>query len=351
MKFKKLICALLALIVAVLPAACASDDGEPSVEKKGTATVSPASADFTKGSSSDAVFVLTLSSAEFESVTGEGITSDGYSYSAPKITLKAAFLNTLSAGEHKFTVVTTAETDPVITINVRSASTGGEEPGTATVAPDSAEFTKGSSSDAVFLLTLSSAEFESVTGEGITSEGYIYSAPTLTIKAAFLNTLSEGEHEFTVVTTAETDPVITIIVQSALTQTELTGDAFGVTGMIPYDQPSQGAGAIAGVRIATQAYTVSYGTVDATAGKAYCLVVSEYTDNLVSGAFYYKVTDSALTEAPVSLDGWTELADGVLEGTQSFTETHTFYVNLILVSSDVADMGKTVTFNINVAVD
>lgn len=223
---------------------------------------------------------------------------------------------------------------------------------TAAVSPASAQFTSGSGGDLVFMLTLSDgAEFTGVAGAGITADGYTYAQPALTVKASFLNTLAAGEYTLTVETTAENDPTIALTVRPQPTATAIAGEPFAVTDLVPYDQPTDGAGAIPGRRVASQAYTVSYGTADAEAGSAYSLIVTGYESGLVSGKLYYRITtDAALTEAPASTDGWNELKDGVLTGADGRTESGTYYLNVILVSSDVADMGQTVTFDVTVSV-
>ena len=119
------------------------------------------------------------------------------------------------------------------------------------------------------------------------------------------------------------------------------GTAFAVTDLIPYDQPA----GVTGAKVAGKAYAVTIGD-DAAAVK---LTVT----NLVNAGgltLYYKVTaDAAVTEAPSDTAGWTLLANGDLAGAANITASGTVYLNVILVSGDIAAGGKTVTFDLNLA--
>ena len=125
------------------------------------------------------------------------------------------------------------------------------------------------------------------------------------------------------------------ITTGSATLSSIGGTAFAVTDLIPYDQPAG-----AGTRVAVKAYEVTVGDDAAS--------VSLRVENLagdLAGKLYYKVT-SAAAEAPADTAGWTELADGALTGAQAIAESGTYYVNIILVTSDTADAGKTATFDV-----
>ncbi|MDR1093327.1 MAG: hypothetical protein LBL66_04180 [Clostridiales bacterium] len=224
----------------------------------------------------------------------------------------------------------------------------------ASVTPAAAVFARGGG-DVRFTLTLSGgAAFEAVAKNGITADGYAYDAPEVTIKAAFLETLAQdGAYEFDIVTSAKALPV-TVTVSGAEppapVNSTLTGSAFDVADLVPYDQPESGLGAIGGTRIASREYTVTAGD-DLTAGKTFTLEIAGYASALVSGKLYYKVTLGAgLTVPPADLTGWTELADGGVAGATGQTAGGAFWLNVILVSSDPADMGKTASFTVGLTV-
>ena len=111
---------MLAAAIAMGIAACDSG-GE---EKTARAGISPATAEYTIGSSQNVVFTVTLENgAQFESVAGNGITAEGFTFSENSLTVKSDFLDTLEAraDAYAFTVNTTAN-DPAFSITVKAAA-------------------------------------------------------------------------------------------------------------------------------------------------------------------------------------------------------------------------------------
>lgn len=120
------------------------------------------------------------------------------------------------------------------------------------------------------------------------------------------------------------------------TLSSINGTSFAVSDLIPYDQPADAAGS----RIISKQYSVTVGD-DAV---SVSLKAENFAGDL-SGKLYYRISDQALS-APSDTAGWTALADGTLAGAENITESGTYFINIILVTSELSDGGKTATFDV-----
>jgi hypothetical protein len=119
----------------------------------------------------------------------------------------------------------------------------------------------------------------------------------------------------------------------------LTGTAFAVTDIVPYDQPSEGEFAVSGSRIVSGSFTVTAGSGGAG---GYTVRVADFGGPL-AGKLYYKVTTAALSAPPENTAGWTALSNAAVYGAET---GGSFCLNIILVSDDIADAGKSAAFTL-----
>ena len=168
------------------------------------------------GNSGDITVNFNLNGYTFSSITGNGITSSHYDlirtgniftgYTTVGITIKAAYLNGLSAGAKEFTVNFSGGDSKKFTITmIRSASLN----------PASATYVKGNT-DVRVNFTLNGHTFTSIAGNGITGSDYNVSGSLIDIKASYLDTLSRGNKIFTVNFSGGNPQTLTIsVVESA----------------------------------------------------------------------------------------------------------------------------------------
>ena len=121
---------------------------------------------------------------------GTALAQSDFAVSDNAITVKNAYLDTLPSGMHEFTVTTSTDTvGKTFTVNVRDK---------ASATNTSAEYETPGAGDLSFNFTLNGDVLQNV--ENLDAVNYTISDSSLTFKAAFLNTLREGAHTYTVQT-------------------------------------------------------------------------------------------------------------------------------------------------------
>ncbi len=158
---------------------------------------SPSTQSFTLSAAADLVFDLDVKGESLDSVesAGKALAASDYAYADGKLTLKNAYLKTLSVGSHEFTCTTKGGSCKV-TVKVSAGAPAAEQ--------NKVRYDYSNPADAVFTLELAGGSVTSVRfGEtALTAEDYAVSGSTLTIKQSFIdvNLLENVENILTVAT-------------------------------------------------------------------------------------------------------------------------------------------------------
>ncbi|MBQ6540807.1 MAG: hypothetical protein IJL71_07265 [Oscillospiraceae bacterium] len=168
-----------------------------------------AGGEFTKGSGTGVDFTITSDPAKVGiratgvKVDGAAVSAENYDVTDGKVTLKPAYLETLSDGDH---TVEVALEDGSASTTVKVNPKPVEPPVTTTytVTPSSGEYTKGGDKGIDFIvssdpvMTGIRATGVKVDGKDVPADGYTVSDGRVTIKPEYLDTLYDGPHAITV---------------------------------------------------------------------------------------------------------------------------------------------------------
>lgn len=206
-KISKLIClALSALLVFVL-AACNS--GKTTEPESYPPIVTPGTAVFDKAESADLSFDVDLKGGSFLQIKRGDAALSGADYALKRTSfaLKAAYLNTLAVGEHTFSFITGGGSAN-FTVTVQNTKLPEAEE------PVVAYFTDAGGPLNVPINTKGLA-VQSITSGGfpVGASNYSYENGVLTFIPAYAYTLEEGEHTFTLTTSAgSVDFTVSVVV-------------------------------------------------------------------------------------------------------------------------------------------
>ncbi len=160
-------------------------------------TASPATQNFTLSATTDVVFELDTKGEALDAVesAGKALTAADFTYADGKLTLKNAYLSTLSVGSHEFTCKTAGGSCKV-TVKVAAGTPSAEQ--------NKVRYDYSNPADAVFTLKLAGSTVKGVKfGEmALTAGDYTVSGNTLTVKKEFIdvNLLENVENVLTVTT-------------------------------------------------------------------------------------------------------------------------------------------------------
>lgn len=206
-----------------------------------SASVSPATADYTKNSGLPPAFTLTGNGREVSSITSSGIGSPlvlntDYTVTGNVYTISETYLGNQTAGE---------------TITLTFAMDGGDNQSVAVTVFDSATvdqltpvFEQGTSGDLALTLTLNGRTFQSIlNGETTLTENtaYTVSGNTYTILASYLNAQDLGETSLEFVMDGGTNPVSVITIVGGATVSPTTyRHTLGVTNVLSIAMTARG---------------------------------------------------------------------------------------------------------------
>ena len=161
----------------------------------------------------DAVFTLeAVTSIVSVNIDANGeftaLEANAYTYADSKLTIHAAYIQTLESGWHTFfvTVDGNVELDP-ITVNYTPASVSGIS---------AVMFEKATDGDVTFVIENAESVTKLVREKTVSADCYSYADGTLTIKAIYLKSLTGGEHTFTV-TTDNGDVTVSVTITARVT--------------------------------------------------------------------------------------------------------------------------------------
>ena len=180
------------------------------------ASVSPATASFSKADAKDITVTLDRNAYTLQSVRNGAYTlvaGTDYTVSGTSYTIKASYLSTLAVSSQTITFYMSGGTNPTLVVTVTETTAGN-----ASISPVSAAFNKSDARDIAVTLnrgnyTLSSIRYGSYTlvaGTNYTVSGNVY-----TLKASYLNTLAVGNQTITFYMSGGTNPALTITVSQA----------------------------------------------------------------------------------------------------------------------------------------
>ena len=177
------------------------------------ATITPTTASFLKGSSADFSITVDLEGFNPQNIKNGAYTlqyGTDYTITGNVVTFKAAYLNSLAVGTHSITLVFDGGVNPVLTVTVTAAG--------ATITPTTVSYTKNSTSDATVTVDLAGYTPQSIRNGSYTLQlntDYAIIGNTVSIKAAYLNTLAVGTHSLTFVFSGGINPTLTVVVTAA----------------------------------------------------------------------------------------------------------------------------------------
>ena len=137
---------------------------------------------------SNVTFDIEIYESTFVSFSGNGITTEDYTFEDGKLTLKKEYLEQLIANTYSFEFATAVGT---LTVSIVVEE---KEPPVANVT--TATYDVQVPQNAEFTVDMNNGELQSFTGNGITSDDYTFENDTLVVKSEYLSTLKVGEYTF-----------------------------------------------------------------------------------------------------------------------------------------------------------
>ena len=144
----------------------------------------------------------------FNSLSGNNITANDYTYSNNILTINQSYLSSLEKGQYTFNIISELESEGVSFILYVINSTP-----PAVIGEDFKDFDIQNGTDIIFTVDVKNGQFVNIEGNDITQSDYIYDndTNTITFKREYITDLDFGMNNFTIKVGYNTDKFNTLV--------------------------------------------------------------------------------------------------------------------------------------------